>query len=483
MFLKLINLYRNRLSVRLTVNYTALLLSLFLLVCWFFLNRLESKFIKDIDRLLNDEAREFTQELNAAEDLLSACNQYAATVFERKHYPLYFRLLDSRGNEIYAVDAIVKKRQGRRLDYPGLRPEDKSYFTFNVLGRKPFRCYQSVIPPTNGEEFILQMITPTRYAKKTLEKMQRTMLLILPVLLVLSILIGLSASRRPFVIMRRLNAVTRRITAKNLQERLPVPKIESEVRELTETINDMLGRLEASFNEVRQFTADVAHELRNPLCAIQGEMEVVLSRERSAAEYHDMAAEALVRINGLIKIINDLFLISRFDNHKVLLEKEQVDFAAVVQDLYEFFEPVARENQIDLTLASCGPINALLDRTHIQQLVSNLIDNALKFTPAGESVTLHLEQLPGWLVLKVVDTGIGVPAEDIPHIFERFYQADKTRSAAHRGSGLGLQICKRIAEAHGGEIAVSVNEHKGVTFTLRLPCQQQELGPLPDAAP
>jgi len=469
MFSKLINLYRTRLSVRLTVYYTVLLLCLFMLVAAFFLYRLNSKLIKDIDRLLYDEARELVEDLNTEKDLLAGCSEYAETVVHRKYYPLFFRLIDPSGREVYALRVVVKKKGQQLLKYPEQRPEDRGFFFFKVPLRRPFRCYQNNIT-VRDKEYILQIVTPTGRAMKTLRQMAKTMLLALPVVLVLSLLIGLNASRRPFVIMRRMNAITRRITAENMQERLPEPQVESEVRELTETINDMLGRLEASFNEVRQFTGDVAHELRNPLCAVQGEMEVILSRDRSAFEYRDMVAETLVRIKALIKIVNDLFLVSRFDNHKVLLEKENIDFAGLVRDMYEFFEPVAQENQITFTLAACPKASAVVDRTHIQQLLSNLIDNALKFTPAGESVTLQLEQLSGQLVFKVMDTGIGIPEEDMPHIFNRFYQADRARSPARPGSGLGLQICKRIAEAHGGEISVRANEHKGVTFTLRLPC-------------
>ncbi|MBM4310380.1 MAG: hypothetical protein FJ119_05480 [Deltaproteobacteria bacterium] len=473
MFSRMFSLYRSRLSVRLTVYYTVLLLCLFMLVAAFFLYRLNSKLIKDIDRLLYDEARELVDDLNTEKDLLSGCSEYAETVSQRKYYPMFFRLLDPGGNEAFALRAVVKKKQQQLLRYPEPRPGNKEFFFFNVPSRRPFRCYQHSIT-VRDKDYILQIVTPAGRAMKTLRQMAKTMLLALPVVLLLSLLIGLNASRRPFVIMRRMNAITRRITAENMQERLPVPQIESEVRELTETINDMLGRLEASFHEVRQFTADVAHELRNPLCAVQGEMEVVLSRDRSAADYRDMVAETLGRIKALIKIVNDLFLVSRFDNHKVLLEKEHINFAGLVRDLYEFFEPVAQEHQIVFTLEACPQAGAVVDRTHMQQLVSNLIDNALKFTPAGESVTLRLSPLPGQLVFQVIDTGIGIPEEDMPHIFERFYQADKTRSAAQRGSGLGLQICKRIAEAHGGEITVRANEDKGVTFTLRLPCGQQD---------
>ena len=415
------------------------------------------------------------QEISEDEDMSAACSRFADTVSRRKHSPIYFRLLDARGFELYSVAAVVKKKPAEQLTYPALRPKNRSFYNFTVPGRSPFRCYQETFT-SNGRagEYLLQIITPTKPIRKTIHHMQGTMLLALPVLLVLSLLIGVSASRRPFVIMRHMNTVTRRITAENMHERLPVPEIESEVRELTETINDMLDRLESAFNEVRQFTADVAHELRNPLCAVQGEMQVVLSRERSAEEYRETVAETLIRINTLIKIVNDLFLISRFDNQKVVLEKEIVDFADLVRDLYEFFEPAAREKQLTFTMRTCEHVNAVVDRTHMQQLVSNLVDNALKFTPAGESVTLHLEQRSGELLLHVEDTGVGISTEDMPYIFQRFYQADKTRSGMQGGSGLGLQICKRIAEAHGGAITVRAREHKGVIFTLRIPCEPQQ---------
>ena len=475
MFSRLISPYRRQLSVRLTVNYTVLLLCLFVLVFGFFLSRLNSKLLKDIDRLLYDEARELMQEISDNTDMSAACSNFADTVSRRKKSPIYFRLLDARGVELYSVAAVIKKKSARELIYPALSPKSKSFYTFAVPGHSPFRCYQETFT-SNGRagEYLLQIVTSTKPARKTIKQMQKTMLLALPMLLLLSLLIGLNASRRPFVIMRHMNTVTRRITAANMHERLPVPEIESEVRELTETINDMLDRLEATFNEVRQFTADVAHELRNPLCAVQGEMQVVLSRERSAEEYRETVTETLVRINALIKIVKDLFLISRFDNQKVVLEKERIDFADLVRDLYEFFEPVAREKQIAFTIRTCDHANVVADRTHMQQLVSNLVDNALKFTPAGESVTLHLEECSEELLLHIEDTGIGISAEDMPHIFQRFYQADKVRSGMQGGSGLGLQICKRIAEAHGGAITVHAHEHKGVTFTLRIPRDPQQ---------
>ena len=160
MFSRLISPYRRQLSVRLTVNYTALLLCLFVLVFGFFLSRLNSKLLKDIDRLLYDEARELMQEISDNKDMSAACSNFADTVSRRKNSPIYFRLLDARGVELYSVAAVIKKKSARELIYPALSPKSKSFYTFAVPGHSPFRCYQETFT-SNGRagEYLLQIVT------------------------------------------------------------------------------------------------------------------------------------------------------------------------------------------------------------------------------------------------------------------------------------------------------------------------------------
>jgi signal transduction histidine kinase len=250
---------------------------------------------------------------------------------------------------------------------------------------------------------------------------------------------------------------------------LPSPTAHDEIYDLTNTINTMLDRLENSFKEIKQFTSDVSHELRNPLFGLKGEMEVALSNERSHHEYREVIQECLERVNALSKMVNDLFLVSRFELKKVDLDMLYLNLSEILQDLYDFFLPMAQEKKLVLTIDRCDSVLINGDKTRVHQLLSNLIDNAIKFTPENGSVILSLTSENTLAHVTIKDTGIGIPEEEIPHIFNRFYQVDKSRSGLSRGAGLGLHICKKIVDAHGGSIDVTSNEGKGVTFTVTLP--------------
>ena len=469
MFLKLKNKYFDRLDVRLTIYYTLILLFLFVLFSSFFLYRLQHVFIKHIDHILQDEALELIQKIKPGADFFYACALFEENTAKRKNYPIFFRIMDSSGTVLYASSTVVKKKPLRHLSFPPVSEEEKHNVSFKVPQRSLFRCYQRKMKVNEADAYIVQMATPTSSANDIYNNMFSNVLRSLPVVFILSIGFGLFASRRPFEIIRKMNKITRKITSKNLGERLPVPSTNSEVKDLTETINSMLHRLEKSFEEVMQFTSDVAHELRNPIFAVKGEMEVMLSAERTIREYKKMTSNCLERINGLAKIINDLFLISRFDSKKVAMEITSVNFSELLRDLYAFFLPIAQEKHLDFTIDGCDEIVANADKTKLQQLMSNLIDNAIKFTPEKNSVSLHLKRQKDVIDFRVRDAGIGIPADEMQNIFKRFYQVDDSRTGLNRGSGLGLKICKRIAEAHGGSICVEQNRDKGVTFTVTLP--------------
>jgi signal transduction histidine kinase len=263
-----------------------------------------------------------------------------------------------------------------------------------------------------------------------------------------------------------------KITSQNLQERLPVPAAQDEVRALTVTINSMIERLEKSFGDMKQFTADVSHELRNPLFAMKSGMEVALSGQRDCQEYRDIIADCLERINYLIKMVNDLFLISRFETKKINLELAYLNAGEIVRDIFDFFLPMAQEKKLRFALTRCDDVVLSADKTRLLQLISNLLDNAIKFTPENREVKVSLVSENREACLQVRDTGIGIPEHEFPHIFKRFYQIDEARSGSERGTGLGLQICKRIVEAHGWKITVARNEGNGVTFSVTIPLHE-----------
>jgi heavy metal sensor kinase len=435
----------------------------------FFLYRLHHNLIKQIDQILHDEALELINRIEKESDLINGCARFEEGIAQRKSYPLYFRALDTSGALLYASDMSVKKKPKRYLSFPPPVNQVRHSSSFRVPNRSDFRCYQQMSIKDGIWKFTIQIATPTSKANKVVRNLRNNILRTLPVIIFLSIAFGLYASRKPFEIITKINKITKRITSRNLSQRLPVPSAESEVKNLTETINSMLDRLERSFNEVKQFTSDVSHELRNPLSAVKGEMEVALSEQRTKEEYKEVLSECMERINDLIKIVNSLLLISRFDSNKITLDLDSVNLSEIVNNMCEFFQPIAQEKHLKLEIERNDNIVLKADRTRMQQVISNLIDNAIKFTPQSGSIYLSLIKGEDKMDLLVRDNGIGIPDGEISNIFKRFYQVEDSRSDSNSGSGLGLPICKRIVDLHGGNIRAERNKEAGMTFIVTIP--------------
>ncbi len=465
MFSKLKTSFFSRLDVRLTVSSTLILLALALGLCVFFYMRIEYLLEKQLNRILADETHELADDIVEHKSVIIGCQMFESDVARRKYYQFEFRVLSVEGMVLYQ-----SKRAGK-MPFPD-QGHKREFSTVRVPGKSvPYRLFERKITVDEVSDLYVQIATEKRQELDLLDRFYENLLLAFPAVLLLSLLCGMIAANKPRKIIKGIAYVASRISSHNLQERLPVPPACDEVQELTLTINAMIDRLEKSFSETKQFTADVSHELRNPLFALKGTMEVALSENRDSSEYRETMAECLERINFLIKMVNDLFLISRFEMQKVNLDLTSFNMGEVVRDMHEFFLPMAQEKQLQFTCEQCDDVVICGDRTRILQLVSNLLDNAIKFTPEGGQVTTMLITNDSGVELQVRDTGIGIPPGKIPHIFNRFYQVDASRSGLARGTGLGLQICKRIADAHGGTISVQPNTDSGVTFTVMLPSQ------------
>lgn len=466
MFSKLKSNYFARLDVKLTTYYTLILLFLSAALCFFFYSRLEHVLVKQVDKILVDESHELVDDIAEHKSITEGCQVFEADIARRKYYPFDFRVLTDTGEILY------QSKRAAKLPFPAIK-KTKDYFTFRIEGKHYlYRLYERKFSLNDSQDFIAQIATETRQNRELLERFKFNIIWALPVILVLSIVCGMFAARKPRQIIKDLATIANKITSQNLQERLPVPAAHDEVRELTVTINSMIERLEKSFGEIKQFTADVSHELRNPLFALKGGMEVALSEQRDSQEYRETIAECLDRINYLIKMVNDLFLISRFETKKVDLELNYLNMGEIVRDIFDFFLPMAQEKRLRFALTRCDDVVLPVDKTRLLQFISNLLDNAIKFTPENGEVQVSFAGENSEARLQVRDTGIGIPENEVPHIFKRFYQIDEARSGSERGTGLGLQICKRIAEAHGWEITVARNKGKGVTFSLTVPLRE-----------
>jgi heavy metal sensor kinase len=264
-----------------------------------------------------------------------------------------------------------------------------------------------------------------------------------------------------------------RITMHNLNERLPLTNTGDELEQLSLALNRMIARLNDAFEQNRRFLADASHELRTPLAALRGEMESVVEQVLVLPELSDRVGSALEEVDRLAKIVDALFAISRLDAGEAQQEWARFDLAMLGISTAEQMSLLAEDKGISVSCNVQDNVNVTADRARIKQVVVNLLDNAIKYTPPGGSINLNVHASDNKAVIEVADTGIGIPAAALPHIFDRFFRVDEARSRDAGGAGLGLAIVKSICVAHGGQVYVESAEHQGSRFKVELPLAGQ----------
>jgi two-component system, OmpR family, sensor kinase len=294
--------------------------------------------------------------------------------------------------------------------------------------------------------------------------------------LVIALLIGMAAATASlffavwltpglFKPLEDMAMVARQITnADDLSRRVPDTGRADEIGDLARAFNQTLARLERLFQAQQRLLADVSHELRTPLTTIQGNLDLMRRMSEADPESMDVIQDEIERMT---RLVGDLLLLARADAGGLPLERKPVELDDV---LFEVYRQVSRlEKNVEVMVTAVDQVCVLGDADRLKQLLLILIDNAIKYTPAGGQINLSLSTSRGWAYMDVTDTGIGIPAEDIPYVFDRFYRVDKARGRAQGGSGLGLAIAKWIAHAHGGNISVKSQVGEGTTFSIALP--------------
>ena len=272
--------------------------------------------------------------------------------------------------------------------------------------------------------------------------------------------------------LRPIDSMTRtanRISAEHLSQRLGVSGSDDELDRLARTINDMLDRIDGSVQEMRRFSADASHELQTPLTILKGEIEVALLRQRSPAEYEQVLNSCLEEIDRINKLVEGLLLLARADVGALRLDLQPVDMAQLSHQLCDQLQPLARQHGIDLHHALLDSVVVDGDELQLQRMLMNLIDNGIKYTPAGGQVSVSVEKIAEQAVIRVQDSGPGFGAEEADKIFDRFHRAPQARQQHSKGSGLGLSIARSIALAHHGEIRAESEPGVGSTFSVAIP--------------
>jgi heavy metal sensor kinase len=295
---------------------------------------------------------------------------------------------------------------------------------------------------------------------------------VIPLGIIAGFFLGWHNTGRALAPVLEVARTAQRISGSNLSMRIPVRGAHDELDYLISTFNQMIGRLEMSFNQIRQFSIDVSHELRTPITIIRGQMEVALFTAQTTEQYRDAIVSSLQDIERLSQIVRALLLLSQAETGQVVLQKAPLNLTEVVRDITEQFEIPAEAAQVQLSLTvGSEPLMIEADRVQVERMLSNLLSNAVKFTPEGGEVRVKLSRLEGVAELIVADTGVGIPADHLPHIFDRFYRVSTPSATAspEKGLGLGLSFVAWIAKAHGGSVNVESEPGKGTRFIIHLP--------------
>jgi heavy metal sensor kinase len=279
---------------------------------------------------------------------------------------------------------------------------------------------------------------------------------------------GSVLTNRAFYPVLRMTGAAEDIGEANLAGRIEVHS-EDELGRLASTLNRMMGRIELAFNRQRQFAADASHELRTPLSVIQAESTLALGKDRSADEYRKSLEVVSQEVDYMTTMLGNLLLMARSEAGKEPFHFEKVNLKELMIELSPSVELRAKDKGLEFDLSSLDDLTVDGDRVKLRQLFTNILDNAVRYTPVGGSVSVTFASREGFAVVNITDTGIGIAEEQLPFIFERFYRVDKARSRAEGGAGLGLGIAKHIAESHGGRIEVVSRVGKGSTFRVYLP--------------
>ena len=335
---------------------------------------------------------------------------------------------------------------------------------------------RSIVTPFADRHYVFVGAQSLERERAVLRRLRTGMAIAIPAALIVAALVGYLLALRSLAPVARMTEDASRIEAENLSHRIAVAHPSDELGRLGTVLNALLERLERSFQQQKQLLADTSHELRTPIAIVRSEAEVTLSRERSAEEYRQALEIIGSEATHLTHLIDSVLLLARADARQNRTAREAFSLNEVVEQSVFAMRTLAATRGIDLTCGTNGPMPMRGDAELIRRMALNLLDNAIKFTNAGGRVRLDARRAGSWYLVRVSDTGSGIPSEAQAYIFDRFYRASRARSRdADGGTGLGLSIARWIAEAHGGDIRLVRSDEEGTIFEVTLPVGGSEI--------
>jgi len=330
----------------------------------------------------------------------------------------------------------------------------------------------------DGTRYYVEVGTSGRPAQETLRHVLILLGIGLPIAVAVAVVGGFVLVRRALEPVERIAAKAEAITQHNLSERLPVVRSGDEIERLSVSLNHMISRLEDAIRGSKQFVADASHELRTPLTVMRGELEGMAQDAQLGPETREALGSVLEEVDRLAEIVEGLFALSRLDAGEAPTEWVRFDLAELAATTADQMSLLAEDKDVSVACDSSPGVTVEGDRARLKQVVVNLLDNAIKYTPRGGRVSLSVRREGTYAVLDVTDTGVGIPADALHHVFKRFYRVDGSRSRDGGGAGLGLSIVKSICLAHGAEVEVRSAPGAGSTFRIRQPLAAEATGSL-----
>jgi heavy metal sensor kinase len=468
---KILDIY-NTLAFRLTLWYAGIFMLSACVAFFFFYLLITTVIRQQTDQALLSEVRTFSSILSnqGPEAVKRQALLQAKAAGEKK---IFFRLLYITGqlfsssNMSYWRDIGINRDAVNRL----LDSRTPIFDTINIRDRKhKIRVLYAAI----GPGMIMQLGQSMENHTRIIEVFRKVFITTMLILFALAAVVGWFMARRALAGVENVTRTARWISDGRLDKRVPVKKRADEIDQLALTFNQMLDRIENLVTGIKEMSDNIAHDLKSPITRIRGIAEVSLTSGSSLKEYETMAGSTIEECDRLLDMINTMLIISKTEAGLGQFDNEELDIAAVVQGACELFRPMA-ENE-GLTLVCDAPERLVMngDMRMIQRMISNLLDNAVKYTPEGGSIDVAAALGNHQSIrISIKDTGIGISTPDLSHIFERFYRCDPSRSRT--GTGLGLSFALAIARAHGGDITVTSEPDKGSKFTVVLPNNGSDL--------
>jgi two-component system heavy metal sensor histidine kinase CusS len=389
----------------------------------------------------------------------------------RRYEQFYIRLLDGAGAPILMTPGMADQLDLGQLTLKTRSSPRRGIPMSGRSGRR-FRATSASVPVGHlaSQTATIQVAIDVSQKEALLARYRDWFYVILLTTFAMFSWVGYRIARRGIHPVEEMATTARHITSTNLQERILPDGYPFELASLAGTFNEMLDRLEESFDRISRFSADIAHDLRTPVNNIRGEAEVALARTRSADEYRNVVESCLEESVRLSDLIGDLLFLARAESPLTDLRRERVDVGAMLSGVREYYEASASDGGVSLSVSvPTEPVMVDLDRSLLQRAVGNLVSNALAHTPPGGAVLLGARSDPSGIRIEVSDTGVGIPGEALPRVFDRFFRVDSSRSQGSGSTGLGLAIVQSIAQLHGGRAEISSRLGQGTRVALHLP--------------